>query len=161
MLARSHTCRENKGSKLKLRSNKVLLASKLSRRPEHMKFHVYGQSRVQQLYGKAKNHHQKTVTKGVNIGISKKTEGSTTPSPQDGAWTQSDAKFFVSKTEPDDTAKYGSASRPRRRIRTNPSTSAHRQSEKHFGAAPGSQTLARRVVHLKFKRTTTLPSPLN
>ena len=127
-------------------------------RPEHMKCHVYGQSRVQQLYGKAKNHHQKTVTKGVNIGIPKKTEGSTTPSPQDGAWTQSDAKFFVSKTEPDDTPKYGSASRPRRRLRTNLSTSAHRQSEKHFGAVPGSQTLAGRVVQLQFKRTTTLPS---
>ena len=81
-------------------------------------------------------------------------EGSTNQPPTDGTWTQSAANVFESKTEPDESAKYGTTSRPRRACRTQARKGRRR-------AATGSPTSTRRVVQLQSERTQNSPWTLS
>ena len=82
---------------------------------------IYGQNRTRQC-GKAKEHFQSAVTKGVNLEIPKREEVEV-------------HHRMMRLPNRDETAKCGTTSRRRRTIRTIPSMNAQRQNEKHFGAA--------------------------
>ena len=71
--------------------------------------------------------------------------------------TRSIAKVSVSKVEHEEVAKSGTTSRPRKTSRTTPSTNAHRQVEKHFGAAGGSKMSIKCDVPQQYKRAYNVP----
>ena len=89
----NQTCRKNKRSKVKPRSKKVSLTSKLSQSSRYDLKNVRGdgcgQSRAQQQYSNSQDHYQEAVAQDVTIENTKEKSGSTAPSPKDRTWTPS------------------------------------------------------------------------
>ena len=121
---------------------------------KNLRSKIYRQSKALRQYGKTKDHHQKVVTKGVNIGNTREREGSTASS----RWIQSTTKVFDSKkTNKTRLRNMGPHRDLAGQVERSQVPTHKEQTNKQLVAATGSPTSTRRVVQRQFKRTRNMP----